>query len=163
MSFVVQKDPIKVIDLSLPNAERSGNPNNFPDNQYLKLDTVPVGVPDKYLKLVGGILTEKTAEEKAVVDGADLIATKQAKWAEIEAKANAEVDDLIGGERGKGYVNGHTFLKQMDANDEGLLSLEQQTVLQQTLIAVRTKAKAKYAIIMDPNISSVDEVKSIVW
>ena len=157
MSYAVQKDPIKVIEI-----KGSDNINNYSELTYRKLETVPVGVPDKYLKWELDVLVEMTTAEKAIVDGADLLSVKQAKWREIEAKANAEIDTVIGGENGKGYVLGEIFLRTMTDSTENLLTPEQILQLKQTIELVVAKTRQKYALIMAPDVTA-EELSTVVW
>ena len=104
--FAVQKDPIKVIEI-----KGSDNINNYSELTYSKLETVPVGVPDKYLKWDNNDLLEITAEENAAVDAgisleqaAQLAEAKKLKTAEVQESAIAWAMAQFPGRRIEGYI-----------------------------------------------------------
>ena len=92
MRYAVQKDPIKVIEI-----KGSDNINNYSELTYRKLETVPVGVPDKYLKWELDVLVEMTTVEKAIVDGSNLAELKAKKIIKIRIESDIAVKSVFTG------------------------------------------------------------------
>ena len=119
MSYVVSKNPIIVKDLSkLDPTSREGNPNNYSELDFRKLEVVPVGVPDKYLKWdngnpENGTLVEMATTEKAQVDANELITAKTKQSQLITDAAENEVDSVMGNIKNK-YILGYLFLRDQN-------------------------------------------------
>ena len=89
MSYLVQKDPIRVREI------KDGlNVKNFPERDNVELASVPVGVPDKYLKWELDVLVEMTTAEKAVVNGAAL-AIERVKYLELRKREYPSTEEMV--------------------------------------------------------------------
>ena len=144
-------------DLSIEKAKENGF--------WIVEDNAPILQVDiKYWKDGANVWTPvaMSAVEIKAIDNAGLLSVKQAKWREIEAKANAEIDTVIGGENGKGYVLGEIFLRTMTDSTENLLTTEQILQLKQTIELVVAKTRQKYALIMAPDVTA-EELSTVVW
>jgi hypothetical protein len=75
--IIVQVNPVKIIG-------EVSNPGDYNCYDYIQVASVPVGILDKYLKVVDGQVIEMSADEKTAVD--NLIINKQ--WVMIRADRN---------------------------------------------------------------------------
>lgn len=179
MSFAVQKNPIKVIDLSVPSPDwRDGNINNFPEKEFRKLETVPMQytypmgvktysntpIEDKYLMWQGGDAENGALVEnlnKSMVDNALLAKAKEAKYLEIRKAAEKNVGSVLEAANiEKDYIYGFNFLKTFTDSTQEWFTPEQKLELKNLLEASYTKMVSKFAEIAAANSTNIS---SIVW
>lgn len=177
--FVVQKKPIKVIDLSLLDPQsKEGNIDNYSEATYRKLETVPMqysypmGVKtysdtpiiDKYLQWQGGDVDNGALVEnlnKTMVDNDILAKNKVAKYLEIREAAENEVDNILAAAKIKtSYILGFIFLKNFTDSMQEWFTPEQKLELKVILEASFTKLQTKFTEIALANSTNIADV---VW
>ncbi len=89
--YIILKNPIKILE--------TDNQNNYSEKQFVKMpvDWTPPSCPVKYLKWSSEEidLEEMTADEKKVVDDAEIAQAKVAKEAELVAEAKTRIEDTV--------------------------------------------------------------------
>ena len=147
--FAVQKNPIKVIEI-----KDGDNINNYSELVYRKLDTVTVGVSDKYLKWENGdadngALLEMTNDEKVVI-----VETEMSTW-----KAETKLAVVT---NGKALITAKYPQLDKDAFITGLYPTELTNAVKADMVNVYQQVQAIKANIDSATLSTKDSVSLVI-